>query len=83
MNDTTSEIERKLRDMMMARSGEERLLMTSQMFDTARTLAMASFPPGLDDVEVRRQLCRRFYGNETDVDGFMFALCARSGRRLA
>jgi len=77
MNDTSPEIARKVRELMMARSGEERLEMVSQMFDTSRALAMASFPPGLDGIEIRRRLCERFYGNETDVDGFIRMLRSR------
>jgi hypothetical protein len=78
MNDTSPAIQRKVRAMLMARTGEERLRMASQMFDTARALALASFPPGLDDTEVRRRLCQRFYGNETDVDGFIRAMRGRN-----
>jgi len=33
------------------------------MFETARTIALASLPPGLSPEETRRRLCRRFYGD--------------------
>jgi hypothetical protein len=71
MNDTPPEIAALMRKMLMARSGAERVLMGCEMFDTARALALASFPPGLPDIEVKRLLCERFYGKEVDVDAFI------------
>lgn len=77
MNDTAPEIARKVREMMMTRSGEERMRMASQMFDTARSIALASFPPGLDEIEIKRKLCQRFYGNEVNVNAFIHDLLRR------
>lgn len=62
MRDTTPEVERYLRERYRALSGAERMAMGASLFETARTLALASFPPGLPEQEVRRRLCRRFYG---------------------
>jgi len=44
MNDTPPEIEKKIHEMMMARSGAERLIMGSSMFDAARRIVLASLP---------------------------------------
>ena len=67
MTDTPPEVERMLRDKIMARSGEERFIMGAQMFDSAREMAKASLPRGLSETEQRRQLFKRIYGKELDV----------------
>ena len=64
MTDTPPEIDRIMRDKIMARSGEERFIMGAQMFDAAREVVKASLPPGLSEAEQRRQLFERFYGDE-------------------
>src|SRR5262249_28584825 len=53
------------------------------MFDTARALALASFPPGLPEIEVKRRLCERFYGNDVDVEAFVEYLKSRERRDYA
>ena len=53
-----------VKEMLMSRSGEERLKMALQMFVVARDMALASFPPGLSEIETKRRLFERFYGNE-------------------
>jgi len=67
MTDTPPEVERMLRDKIMARSGEERFIMGAQMFDSAREMVKASLPRGLSETEQRRQLFKRIYGEELDV----------------
>jgi hypothetical protein len=64
MNDTPPEIERMVRDMIMARSGEERFIMGAQMFESAREMVKASLPTGLSKTEQRRLLFKRIYGKE-------------------
>jgi hypothetical protein len=66
VTDTLPEIERIMRDKLMARSGEERFVMGAQMFDSAREMVKASLPPGLSETEQRRQLFKRIYGMEID-----------------
>ena len=61
-NDTSPEIAVMVRARMMARSGEERMRMDSQMFDAARTMVLASLPPDFTEEERRRQLFQRIYG---------------------
>ena len=71
MNDTDPEIARLVRRRLLERSGGERILMGSRMFDMAKTMIVASLPPGLTPLEIKEQLCRRLYGNEIDVDAFI------------
>ncbi|HEX5387895.1 MAG TPA: hypothetical protein VFW66_14420 [Gemmatimonadales bacterium] len=63
MSDTQPEAARRYRDMMRAHSGAERFVMGTGMFETARLLAIASFPPALSPDELRRRLFARFYGD--------------------
>jgi hypothetical protein len=71
MNDTSPEIAALVRTRLLERSGAERVLMGSQMFDTARAMVLASFPPGLSEIEIKRRLCERLYGSEVDVEDFI------------
>jgi hypothetical protein len=64
MNDTPPEIERLVREKIMARSGAERVRMGAEMFEAARRIILASFPPGLSEDEVRRRLFERVYAEE-------------------
>ena len=64
--DTSPAVEKFLRERYAKLSGAERLAMGASMFETARTLVLASFPPGLTPQEVRRRLCERFYGSLAD-----------------
>ena len=77
MNDTSLEIERTVHELMSKRSGVERMKMAAQMFDAARTLVIASIPPGISDVELKEKLCERFYRGEVDVAAFSLALRRR------
>ncbi len=62
MNDTSPEIEKLYREMLMARSGEERVIMGSLMFDAAREIIIASLPKDLPPMEFKRRLFERIYG---------------------
>ena len=62
MNDTTPEIAEKVHEMMMARTGVERLIMGSAMFDLARKIVLASLPKDLSEEELKRRLFERIYG---------------------
>jgi hypothetical protein len=64
MNDTPPEVEVLFREMMMARSPQERMRMAASMFETARALALSSLPPDASEWDKRRHLMRRFYGDE-------------------
>jgi hypothetical protein len=82
MNDTPPDIQRKIRELTLKRSGAERVKMASDMFEAARTLVIASFAPGLGSLELKMKLCERFYGTEIDLGAFSAALhsSARLGR---
>ena len=62
MNDTPPEVEKMVREMMMARSNEERFLMGARMFDAAREMVIASLPRNLVPLEFKRRLFERIYG---------------------
>ena len=62
MIDTPPEIAEMVRTRLMARSGAERLRMSVEMFEVARRMVLASLPPGLSDMERKRQLYERIYG---------------------
>jgi hypothetical protein len=76
VNDTSPEIERMVRDRLMALTGEERFRMGAEMFDAARRMVLASLPEGLSDLERRRQLYERVYG-EPLPDAVVAALTPR------
>jgi len=62
MNDTPPEIERMMREKIMAKSGEERFVIGSQMFDAAREMMLASFPADLSQEKKKARLFERLYG---------------------
>lgn len=71
MKDTSPEIERMYREMLLQRSGEERLKMGCSMHATARALVMASVlekDPQASPATLRRTLFLRFYGHEFDPE---------------
>ena len=62
MNDTPPEIAELVRQKLMARSGSERFVMGTRMFDAARVVVEASLPKNLLPEEMKRQLFQRLYG---------------------
>jgi hypothetical protein len=62
MNDTSPEIARKFHEMIMARSGAERMIMGASMFDAARAIVLASLPKDLSEEQLKRKLFERIYG---------------------
>lgn len=71
MNDTDPQIAELVRRRLMERSGAERVLMGSRMFEVAKAMVLASFPEGLSEIEIKRRLCERLYGDEVDVEAFV------------
>jgi hypothetical protein len=70
MKDTPPEVDARYRDMLMQRSGEERLKMGCAMRETARALIEASIrqqDPKASPEAVRKGLFLRFYGHEFDA----------------
>jgi len=66
VNDTSLEFSRLVAARYADMRPDERVRIATGMFDTARELVIASFPPGLSGTELRRRLCRRFYGELAD-----------------
>jgi hypothetical protein len=61
------EMQRMVRNKIMALSGEMRFIMGAQIFESAMEMAKASLPPGLSAAEQRRRLSKHIYGKELDV----------------
>ncbi len=61
MNDTNPAVEKKFLAMLMRKSGMERIRMGSGMFDSARSMMLASFPKDLSPQEIRHLLLARTY----------------------
>jgi hypothetical protein len=68
MIDTTTEAEKIQSKLFDKMTGEERMKIASDMFDTARTLVLASLDKNLNDTEKRKALFLRFYGNDFSVN---------------
>ena len=64
MIDTSPETEAFLKARFAAMTGSERALMALQMFETAQQIALSTIDPALSENPRRRELCRRFYGDE-------------------
>jgi len=82
MNDTSPEIKKLVRNRLLARSGAERVQMGSRMFDAARAMVLASFPPNLSEIEKKVRLCERLYRGEVDIDAFRAHLIERAKASL-
>lgn len=71
MKDTSPEAEQKFRDLLLQRSGEERLKMGCSMHATAQALVRASIlekDPHASPATLRQALFLRFYGHDFDAD---------------
>jgi hypothetical protein len=65
--DTHPKMQQLYNDLLMQKSGEERLMMASEMFGVAKEIAIQdilSKQPNLTTGEVRAELFLRFYGHE-------------------
>lgn len=71
MTDTSPEVERRYRKLLLRRSGEERLRMGCSMHAMAQALVRASVlarDPQASPVALRRALFLRFYRGDFDAD---------------
>ena len=66
MHDSSSSVEEFYREKLMERSPEERFMMGIRMFETARSMVLASLPANLSPSERSFNLFLRFYGHELD-----------------
>lgn len=67
MNDTDPKIETRFNEMMMRKSGQERLKMGFAMFNMVRKQVVASLKTGKSDYnskELKREIFLRFYGGD-------------------
>ncbi len=67
MNDTHPDVAVRFRNLMMSKTGQQRLLMGCSMYDTAKQIvrsAIYNSRPGIKDAEVKREIFLRFYGQE-------------------
>ena len=82
MNDTHPEVAAQFRDLMMRKSGEQRLLMGCSMYDTAKQIvrsAIYNSRPGITDAEIKKEIFLRFYGlefSQADREKFLSALAS-------
>ncbi len=71
MIDTHPDIAVRFRDMMMRKSGEQRLRMGCSMHDAAKQIlriAIRKSRPEITEAEMRREIFLRFYGHEFSRD---------------
>jgi hypothetical protein len=69
VTDTSPDVARRYRELLLRRSGEDRLKMGCSMHAAARALVRASVlaqEPHASPAAVRRALFLRFYGHEFD-----------------
>lgn len=84
MFDTHPEIAVRFRDLMMSKTGQERLIMGCSMYDTAKEIVRSSIynsQPEIKDAEIKREVFLRFYGqefSEADREKLLSALGADS-----
>ena len=67
MNDTHPEIAIRFRNLMMSKTGQERLLMGCSMYDAAKEIVRSSIHnnhPGITEEGMRKEIFLRFYGRE-------------------
>jgi len=67
MNDTHPEVAARFRDLMRAKSNEQRLLMGCSMYDTAKQIMQSAIygqRPGITQEEMKKEIFLRFYGLE-------------------
>lgn len=67
MNDTSKKMEEKYFELLMKRSGEERLKMGASMYDTAKEIVKSSIleeDKNITALELKKKIFLRFYGHE-------------------
>jgi len=80
MFDTHPDVAIRFRDLMMSKSGQQRLLMGCSMYDTAKKIvrsAIYNSRPEITDQEMKTEIFLRFYGKEfsrADREKFLSAL---------
>jgi hypothetical protein len=62
MNDTAPEIAEMVSARLMALPGATRFVIGAEMFDAARRMIIASLPKDLSELDFKRRLYQRIYG---------------------
>jgi len=84
MFDTHPDVAIRYRDLMMSKSGQQRLLMGCSMYDTAKKIvrsAIYNSRPDITDEDMKKEIFLRFYGNEfsrADREKFLSKLMSES-----
>ncbi len=85
MNDTHPDVAIRFRELMMSKTGEQRLLMGCSMYDAAKQIvrsAIYNSRPGITETEMKKEIFLRFYGQEfsqAERDKFFSALASDIG----
>ncbi len=85
MNDTNPDVAIRFRDLMMSKTGQQRLLMGCSMYDAAKQIVINSIcnrQPGITEAKIKREIFLRFYGPEfsrADREKFLSALASDIG----
>ena len=80
MFDTHPDITIRFRDLMMSKTGQQRLLMGCSMYDTARQIvrdAIYNNRPDITEKDLKKEIFLRFYGKEfspSDREKFLTVL---------
>lgn len=67
MNDTHPDISVRFQNLMMLKSGEQRLLMGCSMYDTAKQIVRSSIYdkyPQISAGQMKKEIFIRFYGHD-------------------
>lgn len=71
MNDTSSEMTKRMEEMFQQKTSAERLLMGCSMFDLSKQMVKSSIlekNSKISSVDLRRELFLIFYGNDLDAN---------------
>jgi len=85
MNDTHPDVAIRFRELMMRKSGEQRLLMGCSMYDTAKQIvrsAIYNSRPGITETEMKKEIFLRFYGqdfSQAEKEKFLSSLASDIG----
>ena len=85
MNDTHPDVAIRFRDLMMSKTGQQRLLMGCSMYDTAKEIvrsAIYNSRPGITDAEIKKEIFLTFYGPEfsqADREKYLSVLASNIG----
>ncbi len=85
MFDTHPEIAVRYRELMMRKSGQQRVVMGCSMYDTAKQIvrsAIYNSRPGITEAEMKKEIFLRFYGqdfSQAEKEKFLSSLASDSG----